>query len=97
MITTDDAAPELDATRVLPKDVALLMKDGFSFNPALNNPKKQPPVATERWRFVWGADQVTRVPNSRTAQYWPHPNEYTWNGHWPPIVSSDGDTPGQGL
>ena len=65
----------------LPRDTALLMKDGYRFDFPLNNPKMGLPILAESWKYKWGAPRVTRVLNSKTTQYWPYPDEYFWDGN----------------
>ncbi len=79
-ITTIDAGEE-EQSRDLPKDFALLMKEGYRFDYPSSNPKLGRPVATESWEFDWGPEKVTNIAGSRVVAYRPYPDEYSWNGH----------------
>ena len=64
-----------------PEDPALLMKESYRFDLPLNNPKAGLPMITELWHYRWAALRATPVAKSRVLQYWPYPDEYSWNGH----------------
>lgn len=65
----------------LPKDMSLLVTEGYRFFKPLENPKRGYPWVSEAWQFDWEKREARAIPNTRVAQYWGFPSEYSWNGH----------------
>jgi hypothetical protein len=64
--------------RELPKDMALLIRDGYRFYGPLDNPKRGAPMVTGTWEYAWGAMHAREILIGQ-IQTLGYPTEYTWN------------------
>jgi len=78
---------EDDLPQNVPMDRALLIKDGYSFDNPLLNPRGQPPTRVESWEYSWEMTRVRPGPDRPVVEYLGRPAEVLPNGD---VITTEG-------